>query len=88
MEKINLKFERKDLYTTEQNSNILKVKKIQDYKLKTLSNRQIIRNALVHACLAGLVNEKTKHDVLEVYFFKKRILTIHHIIISLYYLKE
>ena len=30
------------------------------------SNRQIIKNALLHVCLAGTVNEKIKKDVLEV----------------------
>ncbi|KAI8843132.1 microtubule-binding calmodulin-regulated spectrin-associated-domain-containing protein [Chytridium lagenaria] len=29
------------------------------------SNRKIIKNALIHVCLAGTVNEKVKHDVLE-----------------------
>ncbi|KAJ3299477.1 Calmodulin-regulated spectrin-associated protein 1 [Borealophlyctis nickersoniae] len=32
---------------------------------KEQSNRQLIRNALVHVCLAGSVNEKVKQEVLE-----------------------
>lgn len=38
-------------------------------KSKTLSNRLLIRNALVHVCLAGKVNEKTKEEVLEARIF-------------------
>ncbi|KAJ3140522.1 Calmodulin-regulated spectrin-associated protein 3 [Geranomyces variabilis] len=34
--------------------------------VKEQSNRQLIRNALVHVCLAGSVNEKCQEEVLEV----------------------
>ncbi len=34
--------------------------------LKPQSNRSLIRNALIHNCLAGAVNEKLKKEVLQV----------------------
>jgi hypothetical protein len=33
---------------------------------RQLSNKNLIKNALVHVCLAGKVNEQVKKDVLNV----------------------
>ncbi|KAJ3042069.1 Calmodulin-regulated spectrin-associated protein 2 [Rhizophlyctis rosea] len=53
--------------TTRRNSEATPTTKATPSKpvAKEQSNRQLIRNALVHVCLAGAVNEKVKEEVLE-----------------------